>query len=215
MESKQVYKAIANVMQDLTAEGISKNRTNQKQGYAFRGIDDVYNTLSGLLVKHGLLILPNAQGHTVVERVSNNGGALFSVTLKVEFTLVSIEDGSSHIVTMYGEAMDSGDKATNKAMSAAYKYACIQAFCIPTEGDNDADAQTHEVAARPSKNKEQAEFDYELKLLQQATDAASGGVESYKKFWTKLGSKGQHIIGESRHADFKAKAEEADSYVPQ
>jgi hypothetical protein len=46
---------------------------------------------------------------------------------------------------MYGEAMDSGDKATNKAMSAAYKYACMQAFSIPTEGDNDADAHTHEV----------------------------------------------------------------------
>src|SRR5690606_19364534 len=45
-----------------------------------------------------------------------------------------------------GEAMDSADKATNKAMSAAYKYAAFQTFCIPTEGDNDADATTHEVA---------------------------------------------------------------------
>lgn len=48
--------------------------------------------------------------------------------------------------------MDSGDKATNKAMSAAFKYACMQAFCIPTEGDNDADSKTHEVL--PSKQRE-------------------------------------------------------------
>lgn len=41
--------------------------------------------------------------------------------------------------------MDSGDKATNKAMSAAYKYAAFQAFAIPTEGDNDADGSTHEI----------------------------------------------------------------------
>ena len=41
--------------------------------------------------------------------------------------------------------MDSADKATNKAMSAAYKYAAFQAFAIPTQGDNDADATTHEV----------------------------------------------------------------------
>jgi hypothetical protein len=41
--------------------------------------------------------------------------------------------------------MDSGDKATNKAMSAAYKYACFQAFSIPTEAKEDADYQTHEV----------------------------------------------------------------------
>jgi hypothetical protein len=43
--------------------------------------------------------------------------------------------------------MDSGDKATNKAMSAAYKYMAMQLFCIPTEGDNDADSSTHEIAA--------------------------------------------------------------------
>jgi hypothetical protein len=41
--------------------------------------------------------------------------------------------------------MDSGDKATNKAMSAAYKYMAFQTFAIPTEGDNDADNHTHEI----------------------------------------------------------------------
>jgi hypothetical protein len=45
--------------------------------------------------------------------------------------------------------MDSGDKATNKAMSAAYKYAAFQIFAIPTEGNPDADAETHEVASKP------------------------------------------------------------------
>jgi hypothetical protein len=43
--------------------------------------------------------------------------------------------------------MDSGDKSTNKAMSAAYKYACIQSFCIPTEGDNDTENTTHEITS--------------------------------------------------------------------
>ena len=47
--------------------------------------------------------------------------------------------------------MDSGDKSSNKAMSAAYKYACFLAFAIPTEGDNDADSHTHEVAAPKGK----------------------------------------------------------------
>jgi hypothetical protein len=68
------------------------------------------------------------------------------VTVEAEFDFVCAEDGSKHTVKTFGEAMDSGDKATNKAMSAAYKYAAFQAFAIPTEGDNDADAQTHEVA---------------------------------------------------------------------
>ena len=81
-------------------------------------------------------------------RQSSAGNPLFSVTIEAEFDFVCALDGSKHTAKTFGEAMDSGDKATNKAMSAAYKYACLQTFCIPTEGDNDADATTHQVAPR-------------------------------------------------------------------
>jgi hypothetical protein len=140
-----VYKAINAVQADLAREGIGKDRSNQQQGYKFRGIDDVYNALSPLLAKHGLCVLPRCTSREVVERINAKGTALFYVTVCAEFDFVAAEDGSKHTVVTYGEAMDSGDKATNKAMSAAYKYACMQAFSIPTEGDNDADATTHEV----------------------------------------------------------------------
>jgi hypothetical protein len=80
----------------------------------------------------------------VVERQTQKGGTLFYVTVEAEFDFVSAKDGSKVTVRTYGEAMDSADKATNKAMSAAYKYAAFQTFCIPTEGDNDADATSHE-----------------------------------------------------------------------
>jgi hypothetical protein len=143
----KVYQAINKVQAALAVEGISKARNNQAQGYKFRGIDDVYNALSPLLAKHGLCVLPRCTSREVVERVNAKGTALFYVTVCAEFDFVAAEDGSRHTVITYGEAMDSGDKATNKAMSAAYKYACMQAFSIPTEGDNDADAQTHEVQA--------------------------------------------------------------------
>lgn len=143
-----VYKAINAVQAELAKEGISKDRRNDQQGYKFRGIDDVYNALAPLLAKHGLCILPRVISREVVERVNKKETVLFYVTVGVEFDFVCAEDGSKHTITTYGEAMDSGDKATNKAMSAAYKYACMQAFSIPTEGDNDADAQTHEVAPR-------------------------------------------------------------------
>jgi hypothetical protein len=140
-----VYQAISCVMARLAKEGIGKDRKNEQQGYKFRGIDDVYNALAPLLAECGLCILPKVKSREVIERQTRNGGALFYVTVDVDFHFVSVKDGSTHVVCMSGEAMDSGDKATNKAMSAAYKYACLQAFCIPTEGDNDADAKTHEV----------------------------------------------------------------------
>lgn len=135
-----VYKAIAGVSADMAAQGIGKTRTNQQQGYKFRGIDDVMNVLAPMLVKHGLLILPRVLSRTVSERATKSGGALFYVVVESEFDFVAVEDGSKHIVKTFGEAMDSGDKATNKSESAAYKYAAFQAFCIPIEGDGDHDA---------------------------------------------------------------------------
>jgi len=147
----KVYKAINNVQADLSVLGITKDRRNmQGSGYNFRGIDDVYNTIAPLLAKHGLCILPRVLSRECVERVSQKGGALFYVTVDAEFDFVSAEDGTKHTVKTFGEAMDSGDKATNKAMSAAYKYACFQAFSIPTESDNDADAHTHTPAPKVS-----------------------------------------------------------------
>lgn len=145
METKHVFKAINNVQAELAKIGISKDRKNQQQGYAFRGIDDVYGTISPLLAKEGLVILPHYTERTCVERTTTKGGLLFYVTVKGTFDIVDSSDGSSTQCETYGEAMDSADKATNKAMSAAYKYVCLQTFCIPTEGDNDADATTHNV----------------------------------------------------------------------
>lgn len=164
----KVYAAIAAVMSDVSKEGVGKTRRNQQQGYNFRGIDDVYNALAPSLAKHKLIVLPRVLSRELVERQTAKGGVLFYVTVEVEFDFVSGEDGSRHVAKTYGEAMDSADKATNKAMSAAFKYVAMQTFCIPTEGDNDADAVTHDVAPRqqaaaqqrPSPHREPAPDDF-------------------------------------------------------
>jgi hypothetical protein len=141
-----VYRAICQVAKVISRDGIAKGRRNEQQGYGFRGIDDVMNALSALLAGADLLILPRMRSRTQEERTTAAGKALFYVTVRACFDFVSARDGSIHTVIMYGEAMDSADKATNKAMSAAYKYACLQVFCIPTEAMGDADQTTHEPA---------------------------------------------------------------------
>jgi len=178
--SAKVYQAISAVMADLAVEGIGKDRKNEQQNYKFRGIDDVYNALSSTLSKNGLLMLPRVLSRDVVERVSAKGSVLFYVTVEAEFDLVASEDGSTHTIKTYGEAMDSGDKATNKAMSAAYKYAAVQAFCIPTEGDNDADATTHAVQPQqgPTVTRDQADT---LEALIQDVGADRGRFLDYFK----------------------------------
>lgn len=156
METLKVYQAISNVAKDLIEKGgIGKEKPEKERGkpvpygtpdYAFRGIDQVYNALSPSLVKHNLIILPRMIARQVTERISSKGSVLFNVVVTGEFDFISTEDGSKVTISTFGEAMDSGDKATNKAMSVAYKYAAFQAFCIPTEETTqDADTENHEI----------------------------------------------------------------------
>ena len=143
----QVFASIAEVMAELSETGISKDRRNEQQKYKFRGIDDIYNALSGLLSKHKLCIIPYCQNRQSVERTTKSGNVSFYTTVTVKYDIISALDGSKVECCTIGEAMDTADKSTNKAMSAAYKYLCLQLFCIPTEGDNDADATTPEPLA--------------------------------------------------------------------
>lgn len=142
-----VLTAINAVMAELAREGIGKDRSNTQQNYKFRGIDDVYNALAPILARNHLVITPRCRSRQKEVVTTAKGGTLFYVTVDMEFELASAVDGSTKTAQMFGEAMDSGDKATNKAMSAAYKYMAMQEFCIPTEGDNDADATTHQIAS--------------------------------------------------------------------
>jgi hypothetical protein len=148
-----VYRAIAAVMEAVGQDGISKSRQNKQQGYAYRGIDEVYNALAPIMARHHLIIVPRVLTREKTEQASKSGGTLFYVVVQVEFDIICADDGSKITACTWGEAMDSADKATNKAMSAAYKYMAMQTFCIPTEGDNDADDSHHEVRsnAAPSR----------------------------------------------------------------
>lgn len=140
-----VYDKIAAITGVLARDGIAKNRRANFGN--FRGIDDVYKALAPLLAEYRLTIMPRMVHREVAQHKSKSGNPLFFVTVEAEFDFVSGDDGSKHLVRTFGEAMDTGDKATNKAMSAAYKYAAFMAFCIPTEANDDIESTSHEVAA--------------------------------------------------------------------
>jgi hypothetical protein len=139
-----VHEAIINVMSELG--GISKSRKNTQQGYAFRGVDDVLNSLQPLLIKNKLIILPEVVERTETERTTKTGGTMLHVIVKMKISCISAIDGSTLETIYVGEAMDSGDKATNKAMSTAYKYFAFQTFCIPTEEAKDTELDSPELA---------------------------------------------------------------------
>jgi hypothetical protein len=138
-----VLLGIQEVMKAFADKGIAKAHKNESQGFKFRGIDDVMNRMAQHLVEANLVIVPSIRNREVSERVNSRGNPLFYVTVLVDFTVYSTVDGSSVVCTVPGEAMDSGDKATNKALSIAYKYMAFQLFAIPI--DEDPDRHTHEM----------------------------------------------------------------------
>lgn len=130
-----------NIMSDVDA--IKKEKKNQQQGFMFRGIDDMMNSLHGLFAKHGVFIIPIVESYDVKERPTKSGGINYFTHAVITFNFTA-QDGSFISIKNVGEAMDSGDKGMNKAMSIALKYALMQAFLIPTEDIADPDAEVAE-----------------------------------------------------------------------
>lgn len=147
MADRMIYKAISQTMADIGVVG--KDDVNKSQGFKYRGIDAVMNALNPAMIKNGIFVVPEVLEQTREERITNKGNNLIYSICKVKYTFFA-EDGSSVQAVVIGEGMDSGDKATNKAMSIALKYACFQIFCIPTEEMKDPDAECHDVAPKDS-----------------------------------------------------------------
>ena len=139
VEKKNIFETINAVMAEIGA--IGKDSQNKQQGFMYRGVDAVMNALNPAFIKHKLFVTPEVISQKREERVTEKGKNLIYSILLVKYTFYA-EDGSSVFVIVPGEGMDSGDKASNKAMSSAFKYACFQVFCIATEEMKDPDAET-------------------------------------------------------------------------
>lgn len=143
--AEQIYQLIPEAMRKIGA--IGKDSVNTQQKYKFRGIDAVYNALNPVMSELGLFICPEILDHRREERETANHALLKYSILTVKFTMYA-PDGSNVYCTVVGEGMDSGDKASNKAMSVALKYACFQLFMIPTEEMVDPDQESYDVTSR-------------------------------------------------------------------
>jgi hypothetical protein len=142
-----VLTAMVAVSAGLAKMGIAKASKNKDQNFMYRGVDDVMNAIAPLLVANKLLIIPRYYDRACEARRTKSGGNIYNVTLRCELNFTSAVDGSVVTSQMWGEGMDSADKATNKAMAIAYKYGVMQGFCIPLEPTADPDSESHEETA--------------------------------------------------------------------
>lgn len=146
-QAPEIFKRILDIQDDLPA--ILKNRAFENNGrtvYKFRGIDDLYNTINPLFKKHRVFMAPEILEHESTEKATSTGKVLFYEKMVIRYKLFA-QDGSSVEVSTKGIGMDSGDKAGNKAMSVAQKYALIQIFSIPTEDPKDPEGDAHDVSS--------------------------------------------------------------------
>ena len=151
--SQNIHQAIHAVKSALALHGIGKDRRNADQKYSFRGVEDVINALSELFVAHRINVVPRIVHTESIARVTGKGTPMPSSFVDAEFDLVSVDDGSMVTFKACGEGSDMSDKGTNKAMSAAFKYAMTLGFVIPTQGVLDeGDATTPGMEREQSRN---------------------------------------------------------------
>ena len=154
-DSRNIVERMSAVMADV--KHVGKTGQNNEQQYNFRPIDEFMNELHGPLTKHGVVVTPRVLDRTSFERQRNNhGGVTRVVEMLVEFTFHA-PDGSTLTTVTAGEGADVADKATNKAMAGALKYAIMQTFMVPTRELNDGDADTPEIVSEQRSQQNVAE----------------------------------------------------------
>jgi len=140
-ESLSIYQRLLAVMQDVRS--VAKSDRNDHQKFNFRGIDSVINAVGPALRKHGVLVIPQVEDMTyTVEEFGQNRTRMGHVRVRVRYEFIGA-DGDKVVAVSVGEATDSGDKATAKAMSVAFRTALLQSLCLPTD-ESDPDSFTYE-----------------------------------------------------------------------
>lgn len=152
----QIFQLIPKVMKDVGA--IGKDRNNADQKYKFRGIEDIYNAVHPALVANGVFCVPQVRSHESQDRVSKNGSPMIRVVMMISHSFYA-PDGSSVEVITCGEGIDNSDKATNKAMSFAMKYAFVELLSLPFAQVDDGDSESPDAGARPLLNVPRTEVD--------------------------------------------------------
>lgn len=153
MNNPQIFTLLTKVMTDAGA--VRKSDFNSHQKFNFRGIDAVINAVSPALRNHGVVVVPTVISSDYESvQVGQNRTVMGHARITITYTFYA-PDGSNVAATVSAESMDSGDKATAKAYSVAFRTALLQTLCLPTD-EADPDSDTYERSAHDAPPKEQA-----------------------------------------------------------
>lgn len=198
-EPKTIYQAMSAILEDIKPVAKDRKADMGNAGkYNFRGIDDMYNALHEAFAKHKVFILPEIieEKSEILEKEKTYNGQVSKtyskyVTLRVKYTFFA-EDGTFVNAIGIGEAIDTSDKATNKAQSSALKYVLMQTFLIPTEEGKDVENDNNQLSDKRVSTQqqwnatntiwlEQKQFEHLLDLIEKKENL-EGAKASIAKF---------------------------------
>lgn len=195
-QAPSVIEALTRVMGDV--QYVGKGGWNDHQKFKFRGIDDVMNAVGPVLRRHKVILMPRIISHELTSRPRPNGGTTNFATVTVEYTAHG-PAGDTISGSAAGEAFDTGDKATPKAMSVAFRTFLLQALCLPTD-EPDPDAQSYE-ETRPTAE-EQKRHELMTQWQQKYNEAGALGRDHFAEWlkWAEQNGGPPQMIAAGRRA---------------
>lgn len=143
MSELNIYQRMLKITDEL--QTVAKNlivQTGRGNSYKAVGELDILNAVKPLEAKYGVYSYPKAREiieTSVIETETKDyvRKQLF-MRVQTEYRFINVDNPTEYIdLISYGDGLDSGDKATGKAMTYCDKYALMKAYKISTGDDPD------------------------------------------------------------------------------
>lgn len=133
-KSKQIIAKMVRAMGKIG--GLPKSGVNPVHRYTYIEAKEVFEAVRKACVSENLVIVPSVISEDRT-RTTSRGTPI--TTVNIEITVVDADSGETISMAWCGEAMDSEDKGTQKALTSAMKYGLMKLFLIG-EGEEDPDS---------------------------------------------------------------------------
>lgn len=145
MENKNIYQKMSAITNELRT--VAKNlNVDMGKGKSYKAVQekDILDAVKPLEEKYGIYSYPITReivDSDILEKETQYGiSKNLYMRIKTTYRFVNIEKTEEFIdMVSFADGIDSGDKATGKAMTYADKYALMKAYKIATGDDPDAE----------------------------------------------------------------------------
>lgn len=186
----KVFERVIWILEELPA--IGKDTENTQQHFMYRSHDAVLNALNPLLAKYGVFMVPTVLDRITDQRPTRSGGVMYEVNLHVQYAFYG-PMGDRFLSSAWGEGTDSGDKATNKAMTMAFKNVIAQVFAVSTADTIDTDSTSDpETIGRSSASRQSvAQRREDVRVDPQGPERPTSWSEAFERFNRLVADDGQ------------------------